>query len=203
MDARTFRFLTVVFIGIAVLLWWSGRQPAPMDRWPEQGRAVLSEFRSRPAQDRLSDPLDEFKASLADPVTGDGKVRRSVYVPAYSAVRVGNGRVLINLATTLSIHNTSRDRRLLLQRVDYHKTEGELVKAHLDTPVPLRPLATIQMFVANEDLRGGTGANFVVDWTADGPISEPAIETVMVGDHGTISYSFVSPGRTSRIVGPE
>jgi hypothetical protein len=59
------------------------------------------------------------------------------------------------------------------------------------------------MFVAREDRRGGTGANFVVDWAADGPISEPVIETVMIGTQGNATYSFVSSGRPERIVEPE
>jgi hypothetical protein len=69
--------------------------------------------------------------------------------------------------------------------------------------VALKPLGTIEMFVANEDLRGGTGANFVVDWAADGPMSEPVVEAVMIGVLGTTSYSFVSQGRNTRLIEPE
>jgi hypothetical protein len=69
--------------------------------------------------------------------------------------------------------------------------------------VALKPLGTIEMFVAKEDLRGGAGANFLVEWAADGPISEPVMEAVLIGVLGTTSYSFVSQGRTTRIVGPD
>ena len=60
---------------------------------------------------------------------------------------------------------------------------------------------TVEMFVASEDIRGGTGANFVVERAAQGPISEPLVETVMLGAVGTTSYSFVSHGRSLRVVG--
>jgi len=61
----------------------------------------------------------------------------------------------------------------------------------------------IEMFVAREDRRAGTGANFVVEWAADGPISEPVIEAVMIGTQGNATYLFVSPGRPERIVQPD
>ncbi|KLK94584.1 hypothetical protein AA309_02835 [Microvirga vignae] len=130
-------------------------------------------------------------------------MRRTVYVPAYSTIRMMNGRSRIDLAATLSIHNTSQEKPLLLERVDYHDTGGELVQAYLDSPVALKPLGTIEMFVAREDRRAGMGANFVVDWAADGPISEPVIEAVMIGTQGNATYSFVSPGRPARIVHPD
>ena len=53
----------------------------------------------------------------------------------------------------------------------------------------------MEMFVPADDVRGGAGANFLVEWAADGPITEPAIEAVMIGTSGTTSYSFVSQGR--------
>ena len=40
-------------------------------------------------------------------------------------------------------------------------------------------------------------------WAADGPISEPAVEAVMIGAQGTTSYSFVSQGRAIRMLGAD
>jgi hypothetical protein len=88
---------------------------------------------------------------------------------------------------------------LILERADYHNTEGELVQAYLAGPVALKPFGTVEMFVPRDDLRGGTGANFVVEWAAEGATSEPVIETVMMGSMGTTSYSFVSQGRSVRM----
>ena len=77
------------------------------------------------------------------------------------------------------------------------------IQAHLENPVALKPLGTIEMFVARDDRRAGMGANFVVDWAADGPISEPVVEAVMIGTQGNATYSFVSQGRPTRVVHPE
>jgi hypothetical protein len=49
-------------------------------------------------------------------------------------------------------------------------------------------------------VRGGTGANFVVDWAATGEIAEPAVEALMVGSVGPGHYAFISQGRPIRIV---
>lgn len=121
--------------------------------------------------------------------------RGTVYAPAHSAIRFGGGRSRVDLAATLGLHNTSRDHALIVERVDYYDTEGKLVQAFLPKPGLLGPLATLEAFVPADDMRGGTGANFLVEWSAAAPIPAPAVETVMIGAVGTTSYSFVSPGR--------
>jgi hypothetical protein len=203
MDRRRFEVIALLFLGISLLLWNMSRHPIQIIQVREQGRMALSEMRSGSVHERSVDPIHLFQASLAETFPTDAQVRRSVYVPAYPAIRIMSGRSRIDLATTLSIHNTSREKPLLLERVDYHDTDGELIQGYLEEPVALRPLGTIEMFVAREDRRAGTGANFVVEWAADGPINEPVIEAVMIGTQGNATYSFVSPGRPQRIVQPE
>jgi hypothetical protein len=124
---------------------------------------------------------------------------KSAYVPAYSNVQAASGLTRIDLATTLSIHNTSREQPLVVQRIAYFDTGGKLVQEYLREPVSLPPLGTTQAFVAAEDRRGGAGANFVVDWRAEPGASEPVIEAVMIGSIGTTSYSFVTRGQLSQI----
>ena len=64
------------------------------------------------------------------------------------------------------------------------------------TAMPTENLAVI----AANDVRGGTGANFVVDWAATGEIAEPAVEALMVGGVGAGHYAFISQGRPIRII---
>jgi hypothetical protein len=123
-----------------------------------------------------------------------GAISRSAYVPAYATVQAGGGRTRIDLATTLSIHNTSRERSLLVERIAYFDTDGQLVQEYLSEPITLPPLGTRQAFVAAEDRRGGAGANFLVEWRAEPGASEPVIEAVMIGSLGATSYSFATRG---------
>jgi hypothetical protein len=203
MDRRMVEAVALLLFGFGLLVWGISQRPVPLAHVREQGRMALSEMRSGSMHERIADPVNLFQTSLAETYPANAQVRRTVYVPAYPAIRIMSGRSRIDLATTLSIHNTSREKPLLLERVDYHDTDGELIQGYMEEPVALKPLGTIEMFVAGEDRRGGTGANFVVDWAADGPISEPVIEAVMIGTQGNATYSFVSPGRPERIVQPE
>lgn len=203
MNMRKLEVVALLFLGIGLLLWGMDRQPVQVVHVREQGKLAVSELRAGSVHGRVTDPLHLFQASLTEPSPAGTQVRRTVYVPAYPAIRIMSGRSRVDLATTLSIHNTSRDKPLVLERVGYHDTDGGLIEAYLEDSVALKPLGTIEMFVAGDDRRAGTGANFLVEWAADGPISEPVIEAVMIGTQGNATYSFVSQGRPTRIVQPE
>lgn len=72
---------------------------------------------------------------------------------------------------------------------------GNAVKQFVDTPIALRPFATVAILVTKEIDYGGMGANFNVVWAASAAVSAPAAEAIMMGKLGTNRYSFVSPGR--------
>ena len=75
------------------------------------------------------------------------------------------------------------------------------MESYLKSPIALKPFSTIEVFIATTDVRGGTGANFVVDWAATGEIAEPAVEALMVGSLGPGHYAFISQGRPIKLVG--
>jgi hypothetical protein len=100
-------------------------------------------------------------------------VTGSFYVPAYSSVSLSEGRLRADFSVTLNIHNASETRPLVLRRIAYFDTNGNPVQSYLKEPVALKPFATIEVFIPTTDVRGGTGANFIVDWAADGPVAEP------------------------------
>ena len=144
-----------------------------------------------------------FTGSLAElPSLERLRIRHSVYVAAYSTVRLGGGKGKVDLATTLIVHNTSEKSPLVLLRVDYFGTAGNLLHRYLAGPIAIRPLGSEETFVPAEDTRGGTGANFVVEWAAEGEITEPLIEAVMVGTLGAQGFSFTSRGKTMTIATP-
>jgi hypothetical protein len=143
-----------------------------------------------------------FTNSLVPPSLERVAIRRTVYVAAYSTVRLGSGKGKVDLATTLSIHNTSEELPLNLLRIDYFDTAGNLLHRYVPNPIAIRPFGSVQAFVPAEDTRGGTGANFVVEWSATGLITEPIIEAVMVGALGAQGFSFISSGKTMTKVTP-
>jgi Protein of unknown function (DUF3124) len=162
--------------------------------------AALTPVRAqtRPAP---ADPLAAFAASLTDLPAGALANRGAFYVPAYSSIRAGSGRTKLDFAVTLSIHNTSDTTPLVIDRIDYFGTSGALVQSYLSKPVALKPFGTIEVFIPADDVRGGTGANFIVGWAAAGAIAEPIVETFMVASSGTNSFSAISAGRPIRLGG--
>lgn len=142
-----------------------------------------------------------FASSLtavpSEPLTVSG----AFYVPVYSSVSMAHGKLRADFSVTLSVHNASETRALVLKRIVYFDTSGKAVEGYLKSPIALKPFSTIEVFVPTTDVRGGTGANFVVEWAATGELAEPVVEALMIGGIGAGSYAFISQGRPIRMVG--
>lgn len=126
---------------------------------------------------------------------GTPGARGRVLVPLHSTVIAGGGRTRLNFSGLLSIHNASERHVLVVDAIEYRDSAGRLVERSLEKPAALKPFASLQVVIAQEDVRGGIGASFVVDWSSPEAIDEPVIEAVMVAVHGTQGFSFVSTGR--------
>ncbi|MBZ0113626.1 MAG: DUF3124 domain-containing protein [Thermoanaerobaculia bacterium] len=133
-------------------------------------------------------PLQELHGGLRHAASGE-----TVYVPVYSHIYAGGGTTHL-LEATLSIRNTDREQSIVINSVRYYDTEGRELEEYLSTPVVLNPLASTDFLVESRDEAGGTGANFLVDWTAEGVVTEPVIEAVMVNVEGSRAFSFARPG---------
>lgn len=121
---------------------------------------------------------------------------QTLYVPIYSHIHhYNNQEHIINLSATLSIRNTDLTNSIILTSVQYYNTDGQLIREDVDTPVELKPLASIDFFIAADDASGGSGANFIVEWVAEKKVHEPIIEAVMISTSFQQGISFVSPAR--------
>ena len=142
------------------------------------------------------DSLTVAPAASANRGTPTKRVRsQTLYVPAYSHIYIRDAQQSMNLATTLSLRNTSSDASITLSTIDYYDSNGDPVRAYLDTARTLGPLASTYVVVETDDIRGGVGANFLVRWHADTPVSPPVVETVMITTESTQGISFRSPAR--------
>lgn len=141
----------------------------------------------------------EGEASVAEAAaSGDSAapaVSQAVYVPDYSHVYHGGGRSRFPLTTTLSVRNTDPERSITLRSVRYYDTGGELTRRYLEEARRLAPLETADFVVEEHDVSGGTGANFIVEWSAQRPVSQPVVESVMIGTRSTQGISFTSRGQ--------
>jgi hypothetical protein len=160
---------------------------------PEQSEANV---------DPPSSHLDSLSTTSSAPQNRGTPTKRvrsqTLYVPAYSHIYYRDAQRSMNLATTLSIRNTSPDASLTLSTIDYYDSNGKPVRSYLDTARILGPLASTYVVVETDDIRGGVGANFLVRWHADTAVPPPVVETVMITTESTQGISFRSPARVLR-----
>ena len=116
-----------------------------------------------------------------------------VYVPVYSHIYAKGGKPFL-LEATLSVRNSDPTEDITIASVRYYDTNGNLIKDYLEKPMLLKPLATAEFLVAQKEIEGGSGANFMVKWVSDTKVNEPVIEAVMIGIESQTSISFVRAG---------
>jgi hypothetical protein len=162
------------------------------------GLVALPQLGAAQGQQTLA---QKFATSLTTLPSEPLGVSGSFYVPVYSSVSLNEGRLRADFSVTMNIHNASENQPLVIRRIAYFDTAGKLVESYLKEPVALKPFATVDVFIPINDTRGGTGANFVVDWAAAGEIAEPVIEALMIGSVASGHYAIVSQGRPVKLVG--
>jgi hypothetical protein len=123
-----------------------------------------------------------------------GETKQTVYVPVYSSIYHGDKDREFNLAVTVSIRNTDLQLPITIEFVDYYDTSGTIIMHYQLKAKTLKPLESVQYVVRESDTKGGIGANFIIRWRSAGPVSEPIIESVMIGTGGQQGISFTSRG---------
>lgn len=132
--------------------------------------------------------------ALAAPATAQMTTGQSVYVPCSSATYHGPKSRPLDLTVTLIVRNTDTRRSITVASVDYHRTDGRLVRRYLDKPVVLGPLAAREFLVEQTDVSGGTAASFLVRWRAEATVNEPLVEAVMISSSNSLGISYISRG---------
>lgn len=123
------------------------------------------------------------------------KTGQLLYVPAYSAIYVGNSVRPYQLTVTLSIRNIDHIYPITITAVDYHETEGVFLQKFVEKPAEVKPLETLRFVIPEKDKSGGSGANFMVSWTSEQPVNPPIVESVMIGTRSQQGISFTSRGQ--------
>jgi hypothetical protein len=131
-------------------------------------------------------------AQAADPA---GMSRgQTVYVPAYSHIYIGNKGTPYLLTVTLSIRNIDPEIPIRITAVKYYETQGQFLKDFITEPVTLHAFASTRYLINQRENKGGSGANFIVQWESDTACNPPVIETVMIGTQSQQGISFTSRG---------
>ena len=84
------------------------------------------------------------------------------------------------VSALVSIHNTDLDKPLKLLSARYYSTEGKFLRNFISSPRILKPMETLELLVERRDVVGGSGANFVIQWESEVPISPPLVQALHV-----------------------
>jgi hypothetical protein len=133
--------------------------------------------------------------SIAAEKRGERSTGQLVYVPAYSHIYSGDKERAFLLTVTLSIRNIDPHHSIQVVLADYYETQGELLKGFIEKPATLKPLESLRYVIPERDKSGGSGANFLVKWRSNVPVTPPILETIMIGTQNQQGISFTSRGR--------
>jgi len=120
---------------------------------------------------------------------------QTIYLPVYSHIYSGNRERPHQLAVTASIRNTDPVHSIKITAIDYHATQGKLLKKYLTKPEILQPLESLRYIIPEKDESGGSGANFIIKWESEKPVNPPMIESIMISTQSQQGISFTSRGR--------
>jgi len=109
---------------------------------------------------------------------------QTLYLPIYSKIwhgdQVVDGKYPIDnlLSALISIRNTSLKTPITITSARYYNTDGKLLKEYLTKPVVIGTMGTLELFVERKESDGGSGANFVIQWSSSAPTNPPIVEAV-------------------------
>lgn len=125
---------------------------------------------------------------------GDSLESGSTYLPVYSEIYQRTDAYTYPLTITVSIRNMSKSDTIFLQNAEYFNTHGDLIRDYVKSKVFVKPMETIEIVVREDDLHGGTGANFMFDWEKNPGTVDPLFEAVMISTTGQQGLSFTTRG---------
>lgn len=114
------------------------------------------------------------------------------YLSVYSQMYSFTQHKKYNLTGMVSLRNVSESDTIYLTKADYFNTHGTKVRTYFDYPIFVLPMETLEIVIAQKDVEGGTGSNFLIDWVIPADCPEPLFEGVMNSIEGNQGVSFTT-----------
>jgi len=140
------------------------------------------------------DPVN-WEKRIASFNSNDSLVSGTTYLSIYSQIYSLTEHKTHNLTAMVSLRNTSIFDTIYILKADYFDTKGKRIRSYFDKPIYLSPLETVEIIIDELDTSGGTGANFIFDWSIPNKSSEPLFEGVMSSTMGQQGLSFTTIGK--------
>lgn len=139
------------------------------------------------------DPVDWEARGVKESVT-DSLKKGQTYLSVYSEIYSQTEHRTHNLTTTVSMRNVDRIDTIYIEKAEYFNTAGAPIRIYFDHPIFIAPMETVEIVVDETDVEGGTGANFIFEWSTKESSPEPLFEGVMISTSGQQGLSFTSKG---------
>jgi hypothetical protein len=121
-----------------------------------------------------------------------------LYMPVYSNIPYNSDEEGFDMKAYVAIHNTDLHQNIRVTKVTYFNHDGKPVYDFLkDGDVSLGPLATKDFHIPYDD-KSGIGANFLIEWVSDIPVTRPLIECVTISLKPNQSLALLSRGEVIR-----
>lgn len=138
---------------------------------------------------------ENWSTRMANMEEVDSLIHGKSYLSVYSQIYSFTQKRKYNLAGMISLRNVSEKDTVYLLRADYFNTEGENIRTYFDYPIYVSPMETIEIVIAQDDVEGGTGSNFLFEWKIPPNCPEPLFEGVMNSMQGTQGIAFTTQAR--------
>ena len=125
----------------------------------------------------------------------DSLVQGTSYLSVYSEIYSETEHRTHNLTSTISMRNTNSQDTIYLNKAEYFDTHGNSIRTYFDFPIYIKPMETVEIVIDEKDRSGGTGANFLFQWSIKPTSHEPYFEGVMISTSGQQGLSFTTQGR--------
>ncbi|MCB0479039.1 MAG: DUF3124 domain-containing protein [Crocinitomicaceae bacterium] len=133
------------------------------------------------------------KRSFTTPITSQTE-KGETYLSVYSEIYSMSQHRTHHLTVTISMRNMNRKDTIVLDKAEYFDSKGELLKCYFDFPVMLIPMETLEIVLEQDDVKGGSGGNFMFNWRKEENAVDPYFEAVMISTASQQGLSFISEG---------
>ncbi|TYB77470.1 DUF3124 domain-containing protein [Bizionia gelidisalsuginis] len=138
-------------------------------------------------------PINWNKRTILLPKS-NALVTGKTYLSVYSEIYGLTEHRTQGLTATVSIRNINPNDTIYINKAEYFNTHGELIRTYFSKTVFIKPLETIEIIIDERDKEGGSGANFVFDWSISEGIHDPFFEAVMISTSSQQGISFTTQG---------
>ncbi|MBQ0769402.1 MAG: DUF3124 domain-containing protein [Bizionia sp.] len=138
-------------------------------------------------------PINWNKRTITLPTT-NALISGKTYLSVYSEIYGLTEHRTQNLTATVSIRNINPNDTIYINKAEYFNTNGDPIRTYFNKTVFIKPLETIEIIIDERDKEGGSGANFVFDWSVSKGIHDPFFEAVMISTSSQQGISFTTQG---------